>query len=197
MSTIHGLAGAVPAIALAAALLPGAAGAFEIYTWVDDEGVVHYSESAPEKPTATPVETLHIASTNSPDYDPDDYHWSILNQAERIGEQWSAIREQTAEREAQARAAAAEARISELERQLADRDAAYRDHATRTFYGPYAFFPNRHPRHLNRGLRPHPTRDPHRPPHTDRDRTLPDRTPRPGWTRPAPPTTPPVPRFSR
>ena len=181
---------------VATALLPAAVAALEIYTWVDENGVVHYSEFAPEEPAATPVETLHIASANSPAYDPDDYYWSILNQAERIGEQWSTIREEKGEAEAKARAAAAENRIAELERELAVHEAVeYR--AARPFYGPYAFFPKRHHRPPSRGLHARPTRGAHPPPRTDRDLTIPDRAPRPGWTPPRPPSTPQTPGFSR
>ena len=184
----------VTTMAIAAmALLPARVGALEIYTWVDENGVIHYSESAPEDPAATPVETLHIASANSPAYDPDDYYWSILNQAERISEQWSTIQAEKAEAEAMGRAAAAEARLAELERQLAAHEAA--DYVSaRPLYGPYAFFPQRHHRPLGRGL---PARDAHPPPRSDRDLTIPDRAPRPGWTPPHPPSTPATPGFSR
>lgn len=189
-------AGAIPAMALAAALLPNPAGALEIYTWVDDEGVVHYSESRPEELAATQVETFHIASTNSLAYDPDDYYWSILNQAERIGEQWSTIQEQKAEEQALARTAAAEARIDELERRLTARETA--DYVTAPpYYAPFAFFPGRHQRSINRGFHSRTTHEPFPPPHTDRDLTIPTRDPRPGWTPPRAPTTPPTPGFAR
>ena len=184
-------AGAIPVIAIAAALLPTPSTALEIYKWIDDDGVVHYSESRPEEPAATPVETLHIASANSPAYDPDEYHWSILNQAERIGDQWSALQEEKAAQEALARA---EARAAELEAQLAARETP--DYVSaRPLYGPFALFPNH--RHLNRG-HARPAHDPHRPPHHDRDHgTPPEPGPRPGWTPPQAPATPPSPGFSR
>jgi Domain of unknown function (DUF4124) len=183
-----------PALALAATLLPGPATALEIYKWIDANGVVHYSESHPERPTATPVETFRIASTNSPAYDPDDYYWSILKQAERIGEQWSAIEEERAEDEAESRAAATEARVAELERQLAARESA--DYVTaRPIYGPFAFFPKRHHRLLTRGF---PSRrDSHAPPRSDRDLRIPETEPGPGWTPAGPPAVPPEPGFSR
>lgn len=185
-----------PAIALAAALLPGPAAALEIYKWIDADGVVHYSESRPERPTATPVETFRIAATNSPAYDPDDYYWSILNQAERIGEQWSAVQEEKAEEEAEARAAATEARVAELERQLAARESA--DYVTaRPFYGPFAFFPKRHHASFNRGFPSPAGHVVHPPPRTDRDLTIPEPAPRPGWTPAGPPAATPEPGFSR
>ena len=182
---------------LATALLPVSGFGLEIYTWVDEDGVVHYSESAPDKPAATPVETLQIAAANSPAYDPDDYYWSILNQADRIGEQWSAIQEEKAEAEAEARATAAATRIEELERQLAAHEAAEYATAARPFYGPYAFFPKRHYRPLDRGRHARPARGAHPAPRSDRDPSIPDRAPRPGWTPPRPPSSPPTPGFSR
>jgi hypothetical protein len=182
-------------MALAAALLPACAAALEIYTWVDEDGVVHYSESTPVEPAATPVETLYIADANSPAYDPDDYYWSILNQAERIGEQWSTIQEEKAEAEAETRAVATETRVADLERQLAAHEAT--EYADRPYYGPYAFFPKRHHRPLNRGRHARPAHAVHPPPRTDRDLTIPDPEPRPGWTRPKPPAGSPTPGFSR
>lgn len=198
MTTLSRGAGAIPAMALTAALLAGPAAALEIYTWVDDEGVVHYSESRPAEPAASPVETFHIASTNALAYDPDDYYWSILNQAERISEQSSAMREQKAAEEALARAAAAEDRIDELERRLAARETD--DHViARPYYGPFAFFPPRQQRFLNHGihLRSSSSDEPFPPPRTDRDLTIPDRESRPGWTPPKVPASPPTPGFAR
>ncbi len=197
MTTISRKAGAIAAMALTAALLAGPAVALEIYTWVDDEGVVHYSESRPAEPAASPVETFHIAQTNSLTYDPDDYYWSILNQAERIGEQWSALQEEKAAAEALARAAAAEDRIAELERRLDARETD--DYViARPYYGPFAFFPQRQQRFLNHGVHSRSSRyEPFPPPRTDRDLTIPDRESRPGWTPPKAPAKPPVPGFAR
>ena len=199
MTTFSRKAGAVPAMALTVALLAGPAAALEIYTWVDDEGVVHYSESRPaEEPAASPVETFHIASTNSRAYDPDDYYWSILNQAERIGEQWSAIQEQKAAEEALARAAAAEDRVGELERQLGARESD--DITVRPYYGPVAFFPQRQyqQRFFNHGVHSRSRSfEPFPPPRTGRDLAVPDRGSRPGWTPPGAPARPPTPGFAR
>lgn len=185
-----------PVLALAAVLLAGPAAALDIYKWTDADGVVHYSESHPPQPTATPVETLRIAPSNSPAYDPGDDYWSILNQAERIGEQWSAIQEEKAAAEEEARAAAVEARIAELERQLAAREAADYERVL-PFYGPIALFPRRHhgAPHRGRALRIGHASQP--PPRGDRDLHVPEPEPRPGWTRPGQPAVPPRPGFSR
>lgn len=107
----------------AAIALPAAA--YEIYTWVDEDGVVHYSQWAPED-TDAEVAKLDFEPTNPLGYDPAEDDYSIENQAERIGEQWRAIAEEKAAREEAARAAAIEERLAELERRDAFREPVYR-----------------------------------------------------------------------
>lgn len=68
------------------------AGAGEIYRWVDENGVVHFSDTKPADDTE--VESLQIGRTNPPDYDPSQDPYSIRNQAERIGETWSRLEEE-------------------------------------------------------------------------------------------------------
>lgn len=67
----------------------------EVFTWTDDEGVVHYSQWAP-KDTAV-VMTLNTVSRNPVDYDPGSDPYSIQNQAARVNETWSKIEERNAE----------------------------------------------------------------------------------------------------
>jgi hypothetical protein len=67
----------------------------EVFTWTDDEGVVHYSQWAP-KDTAV-VTTLNTVSRNPVDYDPGSDPYSIQNQAARVSETWSKIEERNAE----------------------------------------------------------------------------------------------------
>lgn len=57
--------------------------AAEVYRWVDEHGVVHFSDAAPEQ---ADVETLVVRETTPPDYDPLADPYSILNQAERLRE---------------------------------------------------------------------------------------------------------------
>jgi len=54
-----------------------------VYTWVDEAGVTHYSETPPAD---TSVETRQIEVASDPVTTPaqDDDHYSILNQAERM-----------------------------------------------------------------------------------------------------------------
>ena len=61
----------------------GASGA-EIFKWIDDDGVVHYSDKKPTHPDG--FETLRLESTNAADYDPVADPYSILNQAARVSD---------------------------------------------------------------------------------------------------------------
>jgi len=61
--------------------------AAEVYRWVDNEGVVHYSDQRPEHDA--PVTVLEIESSPpSSAYDAVNDPYSILNQAARIHEGW-------------------------------------------------------------------------------------------------------------
>ena len=58
----------------------------EVYRWVGEDGVVHYSDTRPDHDV--PVTTLEIETAPSADYDPIDDPYSILNQAYRIHQIW-------------------------------------------------------------------------------------------------------------
>ena len=77
---------------------------YEIYKWVDEDGVVHFSEVKPSD-VAT-VRTLRVTATNAPDYDPNEDPYSIRNQAERTGALWSRLEERKAARRERQREAA-------------------------------------------------------------------------------------------
>jgi hypothetical protein len=67
----------------------------EVFTWTDNEGVVHFSQWAPQHNAA--VTTLTTVSRNPADYDPGTDPYSIQNQAARVNETWSKIEERNAE----------------------------------------------------------------------------------------------------
>ena len=114
----------------------------EIYKWVDEDGVVHFSDTKPADDTE--VESLYLGKTNPPDYDPSKDPYSITNQAERIGETWSRLEEER------------EARL-EKRREDAQRLPAY-------VYQPYDPYYERYRYPYYRpGLRP-PSYPGHRPP---------------------------------
>ncbi len=64
-----------------------ASNASEIYKWVDEDGVVHYSDTRPKKEAS--VTTLYLRDLNPEDYDPATDPYSILNQAKRMNESWT------------------------------------------------------------------------------------------------------------
>lgn len=64
-----------------------AANASEIYKWVDEDGVVHYSDTRPENDA--PVTTMQLRELNPEDYDTAKDPYSILNQAKRMNESWT------------------------------------------------------------------------------------------------------------
>ena len=61
--------------------------ASEIYKWVGEDGVVHYSDTRPKNEAS--VTTLQLRELNPEDYDPATDPYSILNQAKRMNESWT------------------------------------------------------------------------------------------------------------
>lgn len=57
--------------------------ASEVYRWVDENGVVHFSQTAPIKPEAE-VDRLALQDTRPSDYDPDQDIYGVAEQAERM-----------------------------------------------------------------------------------------------------------------
>ena len=123
------------AVTIALLLASATVGASEIYRWTDEDGVVHFSDTAPGD-TVESV-TLYVRDTNPPDYDPDADPYSVRNQAERTSAYWAEFEKARDEREA--------ARREQQER--AQRYEPRYDHY-RYYYGP-AYLP--HPVHF----RPH------------------------------------------
>lgn len=114
------------------------AGGSEIFHWVDENGVVTFSDWAPEN-TNLEVTKVAVANSNPPDYDPDEDPNSILLQAERTNERWQELNEQKDER-----------REERIERQQADRYEAPFDYDYPYFVNsPYFLRPIRPP-----GFRP-------------------------------------------
>ncbi len=72
----------------------------EIFHWVDEDGVRHFSEWAPENSNAE-VSKLIVRNSNPPGYDPNEDQNSILVQAERMNIRWAELKERQAERRKQ------------------------------------------------------------------------------------------------
>jgi hypothetical protein len=67
--------------------------ATEVYQWVDENGVVHFSQNAPAG-NVNGVEKITLEDTTPPDYDPEEDIYGVAAQAERM----AALREEMAEK---------------------------------------------------------------------------------------------------
>jgi hypothetical protein len=85
------------ALAFVLAFVPAFAVGTEVYRWVDDEGVVHFSQTRPMAPD-TEVEALSIEDDRPSDYDPEADIYGVAEQAERM----QALREEMAAKRADA-----------------------------------------------------------------------------------------------
>lgn len=70
-----------------------AVAATEIFHWVDENGVAHFSQSAPLSDVAG-VSHLTLEDTTPPDYDPEEDRYGVEAQAERM----AALREEMAQK---------------------------------------------------------------------------------------------------
>jgi hypothetical protein len=68
---------------LACGLIGGPAAAQEIYRWTDENGVVHFSDTAPGARSG-PVSTVTVEDTRPSDYDPEADIYNMAAQAERM-----------------------------------------------------------------------------------------------------------------
>lgn len=93
--------------------------ATEVYHWVDENGVSHFTQNAPPA-TIDGVEKMTLEDTTPPDYDPEEDIYGVAQQQERM----AAIREERKEK-----------REAGLKRQ---RDAAARQPAVR-YDDPYGY----------------------------------------------------------
>ena len=87
------------ATVLLALLLSTGARAADVFRWVDANGVTHYSDTPPKD--GEEVQSLRVNDSNPPGYDPADDPYSIVNQAKRMNEKWSALAKEKEERAAE------------------------------------------------------------------------------------------------
>jgi len=127
-------------VAIIATAFIASASASDIYRWVDEDGVVHFSDTAPAD--TDDVERLRVDVTNPPGYDPAEDPYSIRNQAARMGETWSRLEERREDRR--------EKRREEAEWQPA---AVFQSYHPYPYFRPGFFVPGR-PGH--RPVRPGP-----------------------------------------
>jgi hypothetical protein len=72
----------------------------EIFHWVDEDGVLNFSDWAPED-SSIEVSKLVVSKSNPPGYDPNEDQNSILEQAERTNDRWAESKEKKEERRKQ------------------------------------------------------------------------------------------------
>ena len=72
----------------------------EIFHWVDEDGVLNFSDWAPENNNVK-VAKLVVSNANPPGYDPSEDQNSILEQAERVNVRWTDLKERQEERRKQ------------------------------------------------------------------------------------------------
>lgn len=101
--------------------------ASEIYKWVSDDGVVHYSDIRPKDNAS--ITTVQLRELNSEDYDPATDPYSILNQAKRMNESW------------RERVAAKQQADSQSEETVKERLYASPPYTPYTYYTAPAYYP--------------------------------------------------------
>lgn len=151
--------------------LPVAASSAEqVYTWVDENGTTHFSETAPAKP-ATGAQRIEVppASGPAPGNVEDEGYYSVINQAARM----QTRRLENEKLVAQKKQAEAEASKARAEAQAALQNT-YSDPVT--YYPVYPYYPRYRHHRPRRGNGPGHG---HRPGHGDR----------PGYSRPGRPRT--------
>lgn len=91
-------------------LIPDVSVGSEIFHWVDEDGVLNFSDWAPADNTVE-VSKLVVSNSNPPDYDPNEDRNSVIEQAERVNDRWSNLKEQKEERQKQRQERAAQERV--------------------------------------------------------------------------------------
>ena len=84
----------------------------KVYQWVDEEGVVHFSDVAPENTATIDIREIRIDIVKDENADPDEY--SIINQLDRMAER---RRQTTEERLAVKKLQIEEMRVAQEDRQ--------------------------------------------------------------------------------
>ena len=135
------------------------AGATQVYTWVDDAGVTHFSETPPPDP-ATDTRLVNIQPPPAPVDAPAEDFYSVINQAERMERSRLASEKLAAEKK-QADAEASKARAEAAALQQRSDNSASDD--TR-YYPAYPYIPyyGHHPGRPGHGHKPvHPVHPGH------------------------------------
>lgn len=147
----------IPLAVFSAAL---AAQETEVYRWVDDNGVIHFSQNEPSGKVGT-VEKMTLEDTTPRDYDPEEDLYGV----EALAEEMTLLREEMAEKREQAEERRLSASSQPVVQYQQSDDYAY------PFYGRSSYFPGIRP-----PFKPRPPMRP-RPPRPDPYPSLPFRPP--------------------
>jgi hypothetical protein len=131
------------------------ASAAQVYTWVDDSGVTHFSETPPAERT-TDTQLIDITPTEAPASEADNEFYSVVNQADRM----EARRLENEKLVAEKKQADAEARKARAEA-AAIQQRSYNESADDNprYYPIYPYYPRygHHPGRPGQGHKPvHP-----------------------------------------
>ncbi len=121
------------ALAILAMIASTTAAAYEIYHWLDENGVPNFSQNQPDWKIPG-VSMITLEDTTPPDYDPDEDRYGIQAQAERM----SALREEMEQR----RKAVLERQRNSTQRQVVQ----YREPYLSYWYGIGGYYPPIYPR---------------------------------------------------
>ena len=114
-----------------AALLGSSAGATEIYRWTDENGVVHFSQTAPKAPEAD-VDRMALSDNRPSDFDPEADIYNVKEQQERMQSLREEMEQKREERLEQQRWQARQAAEAEARR----REYEYRNRSYPAYYIP-------------------------------------------------------------
>ena len=89
----RGHTAAIITVFLLAIIASTPAAAYEVYHWVDENGVSNFSQWAPADQVAG-VSKLTLADTTPPDHDPEEDLYDVKGQAERMKSLWEEIEKQ-------------------------------------------------------------------------------------------------------
>ena len=141
-------------LTLLLALTMPVAGAAQIFTWVDDTGVTHYSETPPpdDAPDGRRIE-IETPPPRGPDRAGDDFY-SVINQAARM----ESRRLEHEKLEAEKKQAIAEARKARAEAAAIQQGAHNDNNYTTRYYPVFPYYPRygHHPWKPGHGHKPKP-----------------------------------------
>ena len=107
----------------------------KVYQWMDEDGVVQFSDVAPENIATVDIREININVVNDTNADPDEY--SIINQLDRMAER---RRQSTEERLALKRLQIEEMRVAQETRQTLVTSSSRYDPYIYSYTQPYDYY---------------------------------------------------------